>query len=393
MKKPPINRLEALPLHLGLAGLLWLSSNNASQLLKSALPPSKASNLNPNVLAALQRAVQDEARQRVVKLLEGISKYQRLENPPTPRPLPSKIIWKQGSARLLDYGGDGLPVMLIPSLINRYYVLDLAPGQSLTAYLKKAGFRPLIVDWGTPGQAEAHFTCSHYIEHYLASMLDKVIHTTGMRPVLAGYCMGGLLALAQAQLTPAKVAGLALLATPWDFHSKDFRRVELNPTTLAQAEQLILSQDMLPAEVVQTIIYTVNPWIFHYKFRLFADIDTDTKHAEEFLTLEHWVNDGVPLVKMVAKECLIDWTQRNIIANYQWRVGNELIDPRNLYLPTFIATPTDDRIVPQGCALPLADLMPHATLIEPDSGHVGMVVGKKAEKELWKPLVKWLNKL
>lgn len=341
----------------------------------------------------LQSAVQAEARQRVEKLLEGISKYQRLQNPPTPKPQPSNILWQKGSSRLLDYGGSGQPVLFIPSLINRYYVLDLAPGHSLVAYLKKSGFRPLIVDWGIPGQAETHFTCAHYIEQYLCPMVNATLAASGQRPVLAGYCMGGLLALAQAQLTPSSVAGLALLATPWDFCSPDFRRIELTAEAIQQVEKLILAHDRLPAEVVQTIIYSVNPWIFHYKFRLFADVDTTSRHAEDFLILEHWVNDGVPLTKLVAKECLIDWTQHNLLANFQWRVAGHIIDPRTLHLPAFIAAPTDDRIVPRGCALPLADLMPHATLIEPDSGHVGMVVGKKAEKELWKPFVKWLGKL
>ena len=49
----------------------------------------------------------------------------------------------------------GAPLLAVPSLINRAYVLDLAPGRSLLRYLAAQGLRPLLVDWGAPGDARA----------------------------------------------------------------------------------------------------------------------------------------------------------------------------------------------------------------------------------------------
>jgi polyhydroxyalkanoate synthase len=54
--------------------------------------------------------------------------------------------------------------------------------------------------------------------------------------------------------------------------------------------------------------------------------------------------------------------------------------------------PEHDAIVPKGVAEPLAKMLRKADIITPKSGHVSMVVGKNAKKELWEPMVKWLEK-
>ena len=78
-------------------------------------------------------------------------------------------IWEAGCSRLLDYGAApeaadpaGRPVLVVPSLINRAYVLDLVPGRSLLRWLAAQGLRPLLLDWGTPGPAEAGFDLEAY---------------------------------------------------------------------------------------------------------------------------------------------------------------------------------------------------------------------------------------
>ena len=147
-------------------------------------------------------------------LLAGIAAYRRhphrrtLADPP--------VIWREGSARLLDYGRlADPPVLFVPSLVNRAQVLDLDEGASLLRWLAGQGFRPLLLDWGWPGEAERHFTLTDHI----AGRLERAMDAVPGGVVLAGYCMGGLLALAAAQRRPQRVRALALLATPWDFHA------------------------------------------------------------------------------------------------------------------------------------------------------------------------------
>ena len=66
------------------------------------------------------------------------------------------------------------------------------------------------------------------------------------------------------------------------------------------------------------------------------------------------------------------------------------VDPTRVRLPTFVAAPARDRIVPPESARPLADLIPGAVLHQPAAGHIGMAAGGTAERVLWRPLLSWL---
>ena len=62
-------------------------------------------------------------------------------------------------------------------------------------------------------------------------------------------------------------------------------------------------------------------------------------------------------------------------------------------VPCLVALPTRDRIVPPASAAALARSLPAATVLEPDGGHVGMVVGGQARLALWTPLAAWLRRI
>ena len=76
-----------------------------------------------------------------------------------------------------------------------------------------------------------------------------------------------------------------------------------------------------------------------------------------------------------------------------WISLGQTIDPAALDCPVLIALPARDRIVPPESARSLADLIPHATRIEPKAGHVGMVAGRRSLPTLWQPVLSWLTSL
>ena len=102
---------------------------------------------------------------------------------------------------------------------------------------------------------------------------------------------------------------------------------------------------------------------------------------------------GVAMTPGVGKDCLIGWAQDNWLRRGKWVVGGKKITPASRTLPTFIAIPENDHVVPQACARPLADTMPHARTVTPHAGHVSMIVGSQARRELWQPLSQWLKTL
>ena len=130
------------------------------------------------------------------------------------------MLWHEGTTRLLDYGSSaaGPAVMVVPSLINRYYVLDLLPERSFLRHLAGSGLRPLVIDWGAPGAAERGLDLTGYIASVSTGRRRrgaKRRRSDGASRLLHGRAVrrgGGVAA-------PAALACLALLATPWDFHA------------------------------------------------------------------------------------------------------------------------------------------------------------------------------
>jgi poly(3-hydroxyalkanoate) synthetase len=333
-------------------------------------------------------------------LLAGIAAYRRhpyrraLADPPA--------VWSEGGSRVLDFaptdaaGGDGRPaVLFVPSLINRAYVLDLAPGRSMLRFLaREGGLRPLLLDWGWPDEAERRFTLTDYV----AGRLERALAAVGGNGpvVLVGYCMGGLLALAAALRRPERVRAIGLLATPWDFHAGEAApRARAMAALLPGLEPALEAHGALPVDVIQILFAGLDPWSVADKFRGFARLDQGSGRAALFVALEDWLNDGVPLAAPVARECLAGWYGRNDPARLAWRVAGAVVDPAAWRGPAFVAIPHRDRIVPPASARALAARLGGAPVVvhEAAAGHIGMAAGGTAEHALWRPLMAWLRGL
>jgi len=319
-------------------------------------------------------------------LLSGIAAYRRH---PFSRILPDPpVLWTEGSTRLLDYGpATAAPVLFVPSLVNRAYVLDLLPDHSMLRFLAAAGHRTLLLDWGFPGEAECDFTLTDYI----AGRLVRALAAIGTSVTLIGYCMGGLMAIAAAQLRPELVTRLGLLATPWDFWAADAPGARRLAELLPFMEPAFSFGGAMPVDALQMLFSLLDPGSVGAKYRDFGTQDQGSARAKMFVAIEDWLNDGVPLAAPVAREVLGGWYGRNTPAHGTWRIAGLPVAPETLALPCFIAIPGRDRLVPPESAAPLAEAMQHATVIRPRVGHIGMVAGSSAKTALWQPLLDWLD--
>ena len=245
------------------------------------------------------------------------------------------VVWAEGGSRLLDYGGAGEPVLFVPSLVNRAYVLDLVEGRSMLRFLAQGGAerrRVLLLDWGWPGEAERGFT----LTDYAAGRLVRALSAVGP-VVLVGYCMGGLLALAAAQMRPELVRGLGLLAVPWDFHAVEAQAARGLGQLVPLLEPLMALTQRLPIDAIQTLFAMMDPGGIAAKYAGFARVDQGSARARQFVAIEDWLNDGVPLAAAVARECLGGWYGENTPARGLWRVAGEAVDPARRRMPAFVA--------------------------------------------------------
>jgi polyhydroxyalkanoate synthase subunit PhaC len=321
--------------------------------------------------------------------LAGIAAYRRhpyqreMEDPPS--------CWEEGGSRLLDYTTDraGPVVVAVPSLINRAYILDLMPGKSLMRYLAAERLQALLLDWGSPGPIERRFTLTDYI----VGRLERALVSVGRPVILVGYCMGGLLALSAALRRPDLVRGLALLATPWDFHAPDADRARALAGLLPALEPAMAATGALATDLLQMLFACLDPFGTPEKYRNFGRLDQAGAPARLVVAIEDWLNDGIPLAAPVARACLAEWYGENATAEGLWTIAGAPVDPTQLAQPAFIAIPNRDRIVPPESASALAELIPQATVHRPAAGHVGMAAGRRAETELWRPLRDWCHGL
>lgn len=342
---------------------------------------------------AFEIALAAEGRRRVDAFLTGIGAYQ--QHPYRRRSPAVPVLWQEGTTRLLDYraaGVSGPPVLVVPSLINRSYILDLTPRRSVMRSLAGKGLSPFLVDWGAPGPAERRFGLDDYVAGRLSRILDVVLAEAGA-PAVVGYCMGGLLALGLGCLRQESVRGLALLATPWDFHQPDNRQARMVAALRPVLEATLEAAGELPLDALQAMFSTVEPGGIERKFRRFAGLKASSAKARDFVALEDWLNDGVPLSAPVARHCLFGWYVDNLPARGEWRLDGRTVAAGNFVKPALALVPSRDRIVPPASAMALARGLPDCRLRMVDSGHIGMVSGARAGTEVYAVLARWLHRL
>jgi polyhydroxyalkanoate synthase len=359
--------------------------------------PAGAPRRGPRPLALYLAVARDLARRRgsaqpLAMFIDGVKAYWR--HPGRRRMPEPRALWRAGSARLLDFGPPGgVPLLLVPSLVNRAYVLDLLPGRSLARHLAATGIRPLLLDWGAPSGEELGFDLDAYILRRLEPALGACRAATGRRPVLLGYCMGGLLATAVATRRRPEIAGLALLATPWDFAAARPLQPLPPPVATRGLAATLIGCGRVPQLAIDLAFASLDPAQVVEKFIAFGRLPPDSPRARRFVAIEDWLADGVPLAGPLARQCLVEWYIENRPARGLWRVDGRAVRPERLDLPVLVAVPSRDRIVPEASALALARALPQAELVRPRSGHVGMVAGGRAPELLWRPLADWLRRI
>src|SRR3712207_6747930 len=97
---------------------------------------------------------------------------------------PKTIVWTKNKARLYRYEPEKpkkypVPILIVYALINRPYVLDLIPGNSLIEYLVGEGFDVYLLDWGVPGDEDRDLSFEHYVLDYLPRAAKKVMRISG----------------------------------------------------------------------------------------------------------------------------------------------------------------------------------------------------------------------
>ncbi|MEO8700610.1 MAG: alpha/beta fold hydrolase [Kofleriaceae bacterium] len=300
----------------------------------------------------------------------------------------------EGGAALYRFRGPRrtakTPILLVPSLINRWYVLDLRPGASLVEALVGAGFDVWLLDWGTP-QAEDRYLDWDAVLRRLGRAARRVLRDSG-QPKLAmlGYCMGGTLTAIHASQHADTLAALVTLAAPIDFSRGGMLRTMVDPRWF-DPDAIADAGNVAPSQM-QAGFSALRPTLDAAKLMSYPDLVTDPKARAAFLALEEWAGDNIPFPAAAYRRYIRELYQDNQLVAGTHHANGKPAMLAAIRCPTLAITASRDTICPPPAATALLQLI-NATdtaVIEVAGGHVGGVVGSRAAKEMYPALARWL---
>lgn len=308
---------------------------------------------------------------------------------------PCDVVHSENKWRLLRYRNDAVtrerPLLLVPSLINRHYVLDLMPGKSFAEWLVAEGWDVFIIDWGTPGREDQYLSFGDFCDRYLGRAVTRTCRAAGVEQVhLLGYCLGGTLTTIYAALHPERVASMVNLAAPIDFEDDGL----LSAWARLDAVSLTAVIDAfgnMPWPLMQAGFHLLRPTLNLQKLVYAIDRAWDDEFLDGFVALETWGNDNVSFPGRAFCTYIDDLYRRNLLVSNNLTVNGAHVDLRRITAPLLAVSFKHDNIVSVGSASCLADLVgsDDAESLVLSGGHVGAVVSRKAAKTLWLTLSSW----
>jgi len=319
----------------------------------------------------------------------------------TPRPpvatTPHAVVHRQDKLKVRFYPPkihEGrAPVVVVPSLINRAWILDLEPGRSLVEALSEKGHPTYLVDWGVLGPEDAHEDVGYVLLELLHRSIERISrHARRERVLLLGYCMGGTLAAMYAALRPRRIEGFVALNAPVKF-SHGGRFSELVDPQVFDVLKSIPADRLVSAALLGAAFRMLAPMGNLTKYRGINAATGDPKRLHSVLARERWLEENVPMSGAFAREFLLKAYQEDALIRGQWVVRGERIQLKKITCPTLIIVCERDTIAPPESVRPLSSAVgaERVDVEELPTGHIGVVVGSQGPLRFYPLLDHWFR--
>jgi len=310
---------------------------------------------------------------------------------------PSEIIPMDGTFEVHHYKTDSpqkfkTPILIVGSLINRHYILDLLPETSIIRHFQQLGFDVYATDWRMPAIKDEDMPLASYAHDYLENAVDKVEEVTGSRNVtLFGYCWGGILSLIYSAMHPKDVKNLILHATPADFGKP--------PTVLESwikdldVKKFVDTFGNVPSSFLNIAFILRNPLEAALKYQFYFSQPRSINEITQFFAVESWLYDSVPIIGKTFEKIIDDIYKKNLLIQNKMMLGDTLVDLKNITVPVLNIVGTNDDLVSAESSRTITDVISSKDkkTLEFPTGHVGLCISKTAHKKLWPEVGKWLK--
>ncbi len=333
----------------------------AHQIL-NALSPANFIATNPDIRHAALRSggqtlvkgllhvFDDWQRQITGQPLPGTRAYQPGQ---TVAVTPGKVVFRNDLIELIQYAPQTEtvkrePILIIPAWIMKYYILDLSPENSLVRWLVGHGHTVFMISWKNPSGADRDRGMDDYFREGAQAALDVVTSIIPDTPVhLAGYCLGGTLAMIfaawLARRNDARVQSLSLFAAQGDFREAGEITVFITESEVAYLKNMMRAQGYLDTRQMAGAFQMLrsNESIWSHLVR-----DYWLGQRSEMFDLLAWNSDATRMPYRMHSEYLEELFLNNAFADGHFTVLDETVAPENIRLPIFCVGTESDHVAP-----------------------------------------------
>lgn len=311
---------------------------------------------------------------------------------------PREVVWTHRETTLYRYRSakreHAVPLLLVFALINRPEIFDLRPGSSFVEYLLDEGFDVFLVDWGVPGDEDADRGLEHYVCDELHWALRETLRASGADEVsLLGWCIGGTLCAMYCATHPHEpVRNAVLLTTPIDTTGSLYSRWvggdEFDVDLIADAYGSVPGSGV---DWANKLMKPVTNYVTTYR-RLFTQILDGQNPRAAYQAMAKWVADNPPFPGRAYREWITWMYKQNRLVSGEIRLRGRRVDLARIGQNLLVVTAGSDHIAPREGTLPLLDLVSShdVTHLARPGGHIGLMAGSKAKREIWPELAQWL---
>lgn len=321
---------------------------------------------------------------------------------------PSEVVYTEDKIRLIHYipitqKQYSVPVLVVYALVNRYYILDLQPDKSVIKKLLNEGLDVYVIDWGYPSGSDRYLTIDDYVNGYINNCIDKIRERHKIAKVtLMGVCQGGTFSIMYSALHPEKIKNLVTLVAPVDFNT-DKCALNIWAKNL-DIDKIVDYYGIIPGDFLNAAFLLLDPFrlLIDKYVGMFEKIecendDTRLKANEEnmrnFLRMEKWIFDSPDQAGETYRQFIKDCYQKNLLIKNEMVIGGNKINLKNIKMPLLNVMAAFDHLVPNEESKPLLGAVSSTDkeeIIFP-TGHIGIFVGSKSQKNVCPHIAQWLK--
>ncbi|RKT60894.1 polyhydroxyalkanoate synthase [Azonexus fungiphilus] len=304
------------------------------------------------------------------------------------------VVYENAVMQLIQYAPltakvGARPLMVVPPCINKFYIMDLQPDNSLIRFMVEQGNTVFLVSWRNPQEAQGHLGWDDYLENGPIAALTVIREITRAKQVNAlGFCVGGTILSSALAVLKARgddcVASLTLLTTLLDFSDTGEIGLFIDEQGLAAREATIGQGGLLPARDLQNTFsfLRANDLVWNYVQNNYLK-----GQKPQAFDLLYWNSDSTNLPGPFA--C---WYMRNMYLENKLRLPGKLsmcgekVDLGKLEMPVYILATREDHIVPWQSAYQSTRILGGRTrFVLGASGHIAGVINpaSKNKRSYW----------